>query len=233
MIPPLKAVRRILWGNITINDRVVPVIQRDYPYDKSPCITIDDSGGSRFLQRHILTEEYPLPREHPQFNESKPFKKFPQQVLREFYETTLNINVWSDTGDEREEINKQLLRLFYEAQSDHCRFCNNYVDGECGSLGGVCLGMNTANDKRGVKHQCPNPDLYKYQNIFTTYNLERDTFHLDQPFSLNDTSKEAMIYRSVFKLHTSYFTDHIIGGMVSDNIVLDIENEPVSYFVNY
>lgn len=230
MIPPLKAIRRILWGNIKLNGRTVPVIQRSYPMDMTPCVTIDDSGGSRFLQRHILNEDYPLEPSHPQFDEHNPYELYPQQVLREKYETSIKINTWCDSGDERENLNNIILRLFLEAQSDHYQFCNNYHDGDCTSLGCQCYGEYFNTDKRGVKHQCPNPELYKYKNIFSTYNLERDTFHLDQPYTLEDRVKEDDVYRSVLTLHTAYYTDHIIGGLVSNKMTVDNDSLP-SYFV--
>ena len=91
MIPPLQAVRRILWGNVELEGKKIPVIKRTYPYDKTPCITIDDSGGSTFIKRLITNEEYPLPSNHPQYNPETPFKKQKQQVLREYFQTTLNI----------------------------------------------------------------------------------------------------------------------------------------------
>jgi hypothetical protein len=69
-----------------------------------------------------------------------------------------------------------------------------------------------------AKHQCPNPLVYGYENIFTTYNLIRASFHVDQPFNLDDRSKDDVILRSVLKLHTGYYVDHIIGGVVDKDI---------------
>lgn len=220
MIPPIKAVRRVLWGNVVLDGNMVPVVKRSYPYDKTPCITIDDSGGSAFLDREILNVKYALSREHPQFDERNPFKKFPQQVLRENYETTLNINIWCNTEDEREKLNNIVLELFYQAQSDHYRFCNSYHDGDCAYMDNTCYGkhFNGENLLRQSKNQCPNPLVYGYENIFTTYNLYRSSFHLDQPFSLDDRGKDGILLRSVLKLHTGYYVDYIIGGVISEDM---------------
>lgn len=219
MIPPIKAIRKILWGNIILNDKVIPVIQRPYPYDKTPCITIDDSGGSRFLERQITNEKYPLPNNHPQFDVENPFRKHPQQVLREKYDTTININIWCDSGDELEQLNHKVQELFYQAQSDHYLFCDNYREGTCAYLGVGCYGEHFATNNRSVKKQCPNPLVYNYKNIFTTYNLIRASFHLDQPFTLVDMNREQAVYHSVLKLHTAYYTDYIIGGLINDKII--------------
>jgi len=221
MIPPLQAIRRVLWGNIVLDGKKIPVVKQGYPYDKSPCVTIDDSGGSVFIERDILNVKYPLPHDHPQFDSQDPFKKMPQQVLREYFETTINIHVWSNTEDEREKLNNIILKLFHDAQSDHYMFCNNYRDGTCAYMDTTCYGehFSMINSKL-IKHQCPKPSVYGYENIFTTYNLIRASFYLNQPYNLNDYSKDNTMLRSVLKLHTGYYTDHIIGGITSNTITL-------------
>lgn len=222
MIPPVFAVRRVLLDNVKYNGKTIPVRLRSYPYDETPCITVDDSGGSIFINRDITNEDYPLPNTHPQFDAESPFKKYPQQVLREVSTTTLNINVWCDNNPlQREELVKQVSLLFHQAQADYYKFCDNYRDGECAGCGGPCIVELSSSDKRGVKGQCPQPYLYGYKNIFTTYNLIRDSFFVDQPFSLDDLSETEPVLRSVFKLTTGYYVDHIIGGHVSTDLKAD------------
>lgn len=226
MIPPVKAVKRVLWGNIVLDGVKIPVIKRSYPYDKTPCVTIDDSGGSAFINRQILNVPYAVSNDHPQYDIENPFKKIPQQVLREYYETTLNINVWSNSEDERERLNNIILDLFYEAQSDNYKFCNNYHDGDCVFMDNTCYGEHFDGVlSKVVKHQCPNPLVYGYENIFTTYNLIRASFHLDQPFSLDDMGKDSVLLRSVLKLHTGYYIDYIIGGLVDVDLEYDVVKE--------
>lgn len=220
MIPPLKAIRRVLWGNVVLNGKKIPVVKQGYPYDKSPCITIDDSGGSVFRKRHIINVKYPLSKDHPQFDNQNPFKKVPQQVLREYFETTLNIHVWANTEDEREKLNNIILQLFHEAQSDNYKYCNNYHNGDCAFMDNSCYAEHFDKiNARLSKHQCPNPAVYGYMNIFTTYNLIRSSFYLEQPYSLNDYSKDNTMLRSILKLHTGYYTDHIIGGIISEKFI--------------
>lgn len=224
MIPPLQAIRRVLWGNVVLDGKKVPVIKQGYPYDKSPCITIDDSGGSVFIDRQIRNVKYPLPSEHPQFDSHNPFKKVPQQVFREYYETNINIHIWANTEDEREKLNNIVSRLFREAQSDHYKFCDNYHDGTCGYMDNTCYAEHFGKvNSRVIKHRCPNPLVYGYKNIFTTYNLIRASFYLNQPYSINDYSKDSTMLRSILKLHTGYYTDHIIGGIISDKIISEEE----------
>jgi hypothetical protein len=223
MISPVKAVRRVLWGNVDLDGELVPVIKRSYPYDRTPCITVDDSGASTFINRHIITEKYPLQKGHPLYDPEDPFKKEYQQVLREIWQVSLNINVWTDTITEQDTLNDKIIKLFHLAQSDHYLFCDQYHDGNCSYMDNTCYAQHFQESTRGIKCQCPNPSVYGYKNIFTTYNLYRDSFHVDQPFNLDDTSKDNIIYRSVIKLHTAYYTDHIIGGLTQNKVIFKKE----------
>ena len=222
MIPPIQCIKKVLWGNVRLsNGTLVPVIKRSYPYDKTPCITIDDSGSSSFQDRHILNVPYPVDKTHPQFDKDEPFKKVPQQVMREYYSTSININTWSDSISEQEELNNIISDLFYKAQSDHYMFCKYYDNHECTNMGCACYGEYFPHDKRGVKHQCPNPSVYGYSNIFTTYHLTRSTFHLDPAFNLEDDNVDEIVYHSVLRLTTEYYIDHIIGGLEMNTV--DVE----------
>lgn len=219
MIPLVKAIRRILFDNVFLDDEIVPVKKRTYPYDETPCITIDDSGGSAFMERHIVNEDYPVNPNHPLYDPEEPFRKFPQEVLREVHQGTVTVNVWCDDEFQREDLIKQVESLFKQAQSDYYRFCDNYRDGECAGCGGPCMVDLTQADLRGVKGQCPNPELYHYSNVFSTYNLIRSSFIVDQPFSLDDLSKTEPVLRSVFKVTSGFNVDHVIGGIVSNRLV--------------
>ena len=218
MIPIVKACRRILFDNVTYKGEIVPVIKRTYPYDKTPCITIDDSGGSACMQIHIVNAPYPLHNNHPQFDEENPFQRFPQQVLQEVHQGNVNVHVWCDDEFMREDLITQVERLFHQAQSDYYKFCDNYRDGECAGCGGPCIVDMSSPDIRGVKGQCPNPELYHYRNVFTTYNLIRDSFTVNQPFSVDDLSKTEPVLHSVFKVTSGYYIDHVIGGIVSQDL---------------
>ena len=108
----------------------------------------------------------------------------------------------------------------HEAQSGHYKFCNQYHDGECSYMDNTCYAEHFDKvNSRLIKNQCPNPKVYGYENIFTTYNLIRASFYLNQPYSLNDYSKDNTMLRSVLKLHTGYFVDHIIGGIISEKLI--------------
>ena len=99
-------------------------------------------------------------------------------------------------------------------------FCDNYHDGDCSFMDNTCYAehFDKVNSKV-IKHQCPNPLVYGYKNIFTTYNLIRASFYLNQPYTVNDYSKDNTMLRSILKLHTGYYVDHIIGGIISEKVI--------------
>ncbi len=218
MIPLVKACRRILFDNVFYNDEIVPVKKRTYPYDETPCITIDDSGGSAVMERHIVNDDYPVNSSHPLYDPEEPFRKFPQEVLQEVHQGSVRVNVWCDDEFMREDLTRQVELLFHQAQSDYYLFCDNYRDGECAGCGGPCMVDLTQPHFRGVKGQCPNPSLYHYRNVFSTYNLIRSSFIVNQPFSLDDLSKTEPVLRSVFKVTSGFYVNHIIGGIVSNTL---------------
>ena len=216
MIKPILAITYVLTGNVYLNERKIPVVKQFYPYDKTPCITLDDSGGSSTIAKNIVNKKFRLPLNHPQYDLYKK-EKVSQQVIREKRQTTVNINVWCDTERERDIICNNVLDLFYKAQSDHYMFCSKYTDGFCDYLDNECLGLYDDN-RRSVKNQCPSPVEYGYENIFTRFDLDRNTFNIEHPFSLDDNSSSKPVLRSIIKLSTVYYDYHVIGGGISQNI---------------
>ena len=219
MIKPIHAIAYVLLGNIKLNEWVVPVVKQNYPYDKTPCITIDDTGGSATLQRNIINRKMRLPHHHPQYELYKK-ELVSQQCICEIRNVTLNINVWCDTERERDTICNKILDLFYKAQSDHYMFCSKYDNGFCSYLDDECKGFNDDNI-RCVKNQCPKPEEYGYENIFSKFDLIRNTFNVEQPFSLDDLSSKKPVLRSIIKLTTSYKDYHVIGGAISQGLNFD------------
>lgn len=218
MIKPVKLLLKILRGNITINNQKVNVIKRGYPLDKTPCITIDDSGGSTTLNKDLIKYYTTLPPTHPQYNPSEPNKKHPQQAIKTKRNTTLTVNVWCDNEDDRENILKQIETLFNHAYSDHYRFCKQHDEGQCTYLDKECPAI-TDTFKRGIKNQCPKPKEYHYKNLFSQFDIKKSSFNFESPFSIDDGSTKPKTLHSVIRVTMTYYDYHIIGG----NITQDVE----------
>lgn len=220
MIKPIRALLKILQGNVILDDgTIVRVIKRDYPLDKTPCITIDNSGGTAIINKHIINKDCLIPSEHPQYDIENPNKKISQQVMREQRTIDLGLHVWCDDENQREELTRKISLLFYQVQSDHYRFCANYDNGNCSFLEESCkVDQHSA---RGLKYQCPKPYDYNYQNIFTTFDIIRATFDVAPPYILDDTSTNPPTLRSIFRVSFSYYDYYNIGGAVSENLIVN------------
>ena len=128
----------------------------------------------------------------------------------------------SDNEEERDEITDKILELFYQVQSDHYRFCNNYLNGNCQFLDRSCEATNP-NSMRGIKNQCPKPEEYHYQNIFQTYDIIRATFDVAPPYILDDLTTTPPVRRSIINVSFGYYDYYRIGGAVSEHIIIDEE----------
>ena len=222
MIKPIHALIRMLQGKIILDDGTdVRIIKRDYPIDKTPCITIDNSGGTSIVNKHITNKDYPIPVNHPQYDPNNPDKTISQQVIREHRQISLNLNVWCDDEPQRDEITEKISTLFYQVQSDHYRFCQNYNNGNCNYLNSKC--KVTPDTGRGIKQQCPKPYEYHYSNIFTAYDIIRATFDVAPAFILDDLTTTPPVLRSIIRVSFSYYEYYNIGGAVSEHLNVDEE----------
>ena len=222
MIKPIQALLKIIQGRIVLNDGTpVNVIKRDYPYDHTPCITIDDSGGTAVINKIITNRDYLIPTTHPQYDPENPNKTISQQVIREQRTIKLGIHIWCDDEYQREEITKKVRKLFYMVQSDHYEFCQQYDNGNCTFLDTECkVNPHTI---RGIKNQCPKPYDYHYTNIFTAFDIIRATFDVAPPYILDDLTTTPPVLRSIIPVSFSYYDYYRIGGAVSENLIVDEE----------
>ena len=219
MIKPIHAIIRILQGKVILRDGTdVRVVKREYPIDKTPCITIDNSSGTAIIQKNITNKEYIIPSDHPQYNPQNPSATISQQVIREERNITLELNVWCDNEDEREEICDKIRELFYKVQSDHYTYCANYNGGNCTYLKTPC---KVNNSFRGIKNQCPKPQEYHYKNIFTVFDIIRATFDVAPSYILDDLPTTPPVLRSIITVSFSYYDYYNIGGERIDNLSLN------------
>jgi hypothetical protein len=213
-----QMVREIFKDNITINDTIVKVLPTYTLTDSTPCITIINQGGRRYPEGEKLLNLYlPLPSTHPLYDKSNPLKTYPQQVRRSKNNTTIQVNVWATTEQERYNINEQVNDLLWKLQSDYYKFCTNYTDGECSTLKTNCP-ATTINNHHTIKGQCPKPDDYNFTSLFMKYNIIRSSFDIEPEFNQDEYDTSQTIYRTIFKLNMDYYNYYILGGNPTTNI---------------
>lgn len=202
MIKPIQAILYILRGNITLDGKTVPVIKRNYPLDKTPCVNIDDSASVVTLNKWIcnLKDDENVKREY----------------LRVHRRTVLNIHCWIDSEQQREDLTNQITNLFNMAYLDNYRFCTKYDKEtcECSTLGMECPTVTQGKHLyKSSKEKCPQPLEYGYENIFTKYDLIKSRFDLRTPYSADiDTTKPPTLH-SIYKLDCEYYDYTLIGGI--------------------
>jgi hypothetical protein len=222
MIKPLQAILHMLQGRVILADNTdVRIVKREYPIDKTPCITMDNSAGTSVIQKHVIDKDCKLPSTHPQYDQQHPDKLVSQQVIREEHNITVDLNIWCDDEDSREEITDLISKLFYQVQSDYYQFCTNYNAGQCTYLETSC--KVTDSTMRGVKGQCPKPVDYHYENIFTRFDIIRNTFDVAPAFDLDDLTTNPPIRRSIIRVSFNYYDYYIIGGAISQNLTINEE----------
>ena len=188
MITPIRFILDTLQGKIPN----VPVIKTPTPKDHTPCITIDNSGGTAVVEKHITYTGH-------------------EQVIREERTIDLDLSIWCDTETERDTICGEVMKAFYKVQSDHYTYCTRYDNGECTSISDTCRAIES-NSFRGLKKQCPHPTEYEYENLFTKHHIIRSTFDVTPPSILDDLSTTPITLRSIIRVSFSYYTYYNIGG---------------------
>ena len=207
MIKPIQAILYVLRGNVIIDDKVVPVIKRNYPLDKTPCINIDDSASVVTVDKKIYN--------------IKDKDGVSKEYLRVHRRTLLNIHCWIDSEQQREDITNQVTRLFNMAYLDNYQFCTKY-DNEtsmCATLEAECPTIAQGKHLyKSSKQKCSNPIEYEYENIFTRYDLIKSKFDLRTPFSADLDNTKPPTLHSIYRLDCDYYDYEQIGGITIKDI---------------
>lgn len=212
-----EALYTLLNGKISVNGIDVPVLTRYQPLDEKPCITITQTANSDKGQPYMGDYQLPLPSTHPQYDSSKPDKLYPQQVRRDTYESSLQVNVWCDSEEERDSIVKQIHLEFQHLLNDYYTQCCNYSDGECITINEACP-INTVINRHTVKGQCPNPTEYKYLGVLQKYYIHPVTVNVSQGFNQDEIDNTPPLLRTIIQVTMTYYTYHYLGGTISTDI---------------
>lgn len=206
MRKPIQAILYILRNNLQYNGKTIPVIKRNYPIDKTPCVNIDDSASTVTVDKKIYNRTIN--------NEKKEYYRVHRKTL-------LNIHLWCDTEQQREDLTNQITDLFNMAYLDHYYFCSQYEKEtqQCKTLNTTCESINKGKHLyKSNKNKCPQPTNYNYQNIFTRYDLIKKSWDLQTPFSNDNTNTKPPTLHNIFRLNCEYYDYVEIGGIVSNKL---------------
>ena len=189
---------KLLQGYITYDDRIVEVRKQFSNNPQLPVITLDLSPG--------VTTNYSY---HDTDNR--------RAVLYFHRSANVNVNLWCNTEDEREQISQMIMQCFYMEKTNHFRYCSQYEDGVCVSTGESCL-TGSVVDGRTVKNKCPYPDRLGYESLQEACHIVWDTVRFEPPFDLDEEDRHPPLLRSVFRVSADYYEPVVEHGVRVEDV---------------
>lgn len=211
MIEPENFILDVLQGRLNDSEgNPVRLIQSPPQYNNIPTLTIDNSAGAVILDRNKI---------------NRLIDGEPREVIETKYDIDIRLDIWCLDEDTRQTLIDQVMLCFNRALSDYYHYCSNYCDGECSTLNNSCLVdlPEYAYDKRAIKKQCPKPQELFYENLFTKYNIDLQTFNISLPYDLDELEESEAILRTRFNISFDWTDYYIIGGITSKSLSNNIE----------
>lgn len=209
-----KIILKILQGYIKDSQGGnVPVVLRQFPLDKTPCITINSEGGVPVDNAFVMQEENTVPPGHPDYDENNPDKKVIQDVYYQKKHDTIIINCWYNRKEDADLISDQVEECLFLARTNNYRYCTNYdrQTGECSTIHEKCHVLTSKNGL-AVKGLCPEPDQYKYSSLLYQHYVLPTTFKIEAIYNQDEYNQNTVLYRRIIKLDVKYYKSHLIGG---------------------
>ena len=186
-----KTFVEILRGKIHIDCKPIPVGVKDYPYDKTPCITITglnrDKGRYRRQQVNVLSK---LSEDHALYDPKYPEKRYPHSAEYSVKSYEIDIHVWCDTEKERELIIDQIYDCLFYCMNLHYAFCVRYDPKEksCETTGDICEAI-TDKGYHGLRGICPNKHNHPL-NIMSKNGIIKNSVHISPHYEVNYLDKK-------------------------------------------
>lgn len=201
MIEPEKFILSVLQGRLNdIEGNPVRLIQSPPQYNNIPCLTVDNSAGAVILDRNKI---------------NKLINGEPQEVIETRYDIDIRLDIWALSEDDRQTLIDQVQVCFFKAISDHYTYCTAYMNESCDC---VVNDDEYEYDKRAVKGQCPLTNQLPYENLFTKYNIDVQTFNISLPYDLDELEETEAILRTRFNISFDWTDYYVIGGIVSESL---------------
>ena len=201
-----KYLVELLQGHITFDDKPVEVVRNFSNAPRLPVITLDLSAG-------VTTENYFRTYEN-------------QEVLYYRRSTTININSWCNTEEQRESVNKQIMDAYIDSINHHYKYCSNFISplNYCTTTKNTCSAI-TGSGTRAQKNKCPDPEGLKYQCLSDKHNLCFGTIVIEPPLFLDEHDKHPPLLHSVFSSHADYVEPVSRQGQTSQGYEFNNEEE--------
>jgi len=200
-----KTFVKILRGKIHIDDKPIPVVIKDYPYDKTPCVTISgfnrDKGKHRRQQVTVLSK---LSENHELYDPKYPEKRYPHSAEYSVKSYEIDIHVWCNDERERELIIDQIYDCLFYCMNLHYAFCMRYnsEDKTCETTGEICEAI-TNKGYHGLRGVCPNKHN-KPLNIMSKNGIIKNSVHISPHYEYDYRDKREPLKHSVIEVNLDY-----------------------------
>ena len=135
------------------------------------------------------------------------------QQLRELYEN-------EDEGyiDEHLEFNYRIDETYKIVMdgNNKVRYKAYYISQRPYELDDLRMLIECINSAKSISSK--KAEEYEYENLFTKYNIIRDTLQVDPAFDTDDLTKKPVLLHSVLKTSMIYDDKYLVGGKLSDTI---------------
>ena len=218
-----KTFVEILRDKIHINDKIIPVVIKDYPYDVTPCVTISgfnrDRGAHRRQQVNVKHKLHPS---HPLYDPKYPERRYPHTAEYSVKSYEITIHVWCDTEEERELIVNQVYDCLFYCMNLHYMFCVRF-DREsrcCETSGEIC---DAIRDKgyHGLRGMCPSHHNHPL-NIMSKNGIIKNSVHISPHYEDDSRDKRAPLKHSVIEVNLDYKRIKVLKSNPTFKIVTDI-----------
>lgn len=186
----------LLYHRIILNDTHVPILKRPYPIDKTPCLTFDEQD-TRLVEKYFTYE--------------------PLEYLNKVFDTSIVLNIWCDSEKDRQSILEQVKLCFNWLDTDNYQLCTEYDEGVCKYLNKDCP-VPSSEHGRCMKHQCPHPEEYHYQNLFTKHHVYRNTLNTSEGVDNDEYERKPPLLRTMITINFRYLNKYCNDGKISTTL---------------
>jgi hypothetical protein len=207
--PAKECFLRILERNMIINGVTIPILTEYPPLDNTDCITMVDQTGVDKKQTTVSDELSPLDEHHPYYDENNPDIPYAQKtVYSRLLNNVLELHIWSNSSDTREEIVERIYTVIGEATSFNYKYCSKLNTANvCSTTTKECDALTVLNHL-GVQGKCPYADendteSLNYRNPVTFFEEEGISVFavfLRGEQNVDDLTKVPEVYHSVIPI---------------------------------
>lgn len=186
----------LLYQRIHVSGNVVPILKQPSFMDKTPCLTLDEQD-TRLVDKYFTHE--------------------PLEYLNKIFDTSIVLNIWCNNEVDRQRILDGINQCFNWLDTDNFQLCSNYKDGVCNYLEDACP-VSISTDGRSMKHQCPYPEEYQYENLFTKHGVYRNTLNISEGVDNDEYDKKPPLLRTMITLNFRYLIKYCNDGKISTTL---------------